>query len=611
MRPLKTASENGRAVRRISTRTARFLLILGVLALAGFAIRLAVSWELGRNDPFAYAPGPETDMATYLKLSAEIGSGNYSGAFYYQPFYYAVFLPAVRFLFRSDVLAVCVSQSLCGLGIIWFAGLGAAWIKGRFAGLCAGFLAAFSTMLTFYVPYALIEIQMAFWVTLLFYLIVRAYRRGGLLCWCTAGLVLGIAVLSRGNAWCFLPVLVLAAWWSRRGRTKRFAAACGLALLFAVLPQVPYAVRNSRAEGRLCGPSTAGGAVLALANNPESTPGSQVRPYPRIYRYWMDHREETGIGARIMRLAASEPAACLEFEFRKFLLFWDAREIPNSVSLEANGSKSHVLALAFVPTSVLLLLTIAALFFDGRRLFRKKLLLAAALFVLLYAVALTASTIMARFRVPLMGVLCVTSAFALTSIRRNLKNGSWKRPLNLAALPIGFCAVFLLYGTYQFFWEAGIMRLVRPDGVLLEYGESEAERLDHSTIFNGNRDMIALKPGVTLVKRFSPAQEGTKYEKAALRFEIFAEKPDVLRMEVNGVPFELNLETPVRAGLPLYEAETGWLPPSQDGTYRIRITGSDSGESALLTDVTRDYGRTEADGKTIPAEACVRLVLKR
>lgn len=239
-------SENTCAVRRISPRTARFLLILGVLALAGFAVRLAVSWELGHNDPSSYAPGPETDMATYLSLSAEIGSGNYSGAFYYQPFYYAVFLPAVRFLFRTDVLAVCVSQALCGLGIIWFAGLGAAWIKGRFAGLCAAFLAAFSTMLTFYVSYALIEIQMAFWVTLLFYLIVRAYRRGGLLYWCTAGLILGIAVLSRGNAWCFLPVLVLAAWWSRRGRTSRFAAACGLALLFAVLPQLPYAVRNSR-----------------------------------------------------------------------------------------------------------------------------------------------------------------------------------------------------------------------------------------------------------------------------------------------------------------------------------------------------------------------------
>jgi len=608
---LKTALETKRAVRRVNPRTARFLLILGALALAGFVIRLVVAWELGHNDPFAYAPGEETDMATYLSLSKEISEGNFASPYFYQPFYYSVFLPAVRFLFRPDVFAIGLSQALCGLGVIWFAGLIAAQIKGRFAGICAAFLAAFSTMLVFYVPYALIEVQMAFWVTLMFYFTVRAHRRRLLRYWCFAGLTLGIAILSRGNALCFAPVLLLAAWLSRGGDIKRFWHTSGLILLFALLPQIPFVLHNSGYYGTLVGPSTAGASVLALANNPESTPGSQIRPYPRIYQYWILNADKRKIVQRLADQFLAEPAAFLEFGFRKFMLFWDAREIPNNVSLEENGARSQTLALAFVSTSILLLLTIAALFFDGPHLIRKKLLLLTALTVLFYALALTASTMLARFRVPIMGMLCVTSAFALVSVRRNLKDGTWKRPLNLLALPAGFCIVFLLFGTYQFYWEAGIMRCVRPHGITMTYGENEAEQLDHSTFFNGNRDIIPLRPGLTLTKRFSPASTGTKYERASLEFEFFAEQPDELTVEVNGVPCELKLANPVRAGVPLYQAETPTALPPLDGTYHVRFIRSKTGKTSLMTDITRDYGRTEVDGRTVPAEACVRLHLYR
>jgi hypothetical protein len=39
--------------------------------------------------------------------------------------------------------------------------------------------------------------------------------------------------------------------------------------------------------------------------------------------------------------AKSEPLAFLELSFRKALLYWDAKEIPNNIAVEYNGAKAR------------------------------------------------------------------------------------------------------------------------------------------------------------------------------------------------------------------------------------------------------------------------------
>ena len=77
------------------------------LAWIGFGallLRFAVSAELllqngGKNS--AVSPASVTDMATYLKLADDILNGSFALPFYYQPFYYAIFLPVIRFFSTS------------------------------------------------------------------------------------------------------------------------------------------------------------------------------------------------------------------------------------------------------------------------------------------------------------------------------------------------------------------------------------------------------------------------------------------------------------------------------------------------------------------------------
>ncbi len=95
----------------------KFIIIISALALAALFIRLGASSELaafnnGLNS--VTVPSPATDMCTYRNLATQIANNNYKGVFYYQPFYYAVFLPVLQIVFGSSIWAVIIAQCLLG-----------------------------------------------------------------------------------------------------------------------------------------------------------------------------------------------------------------------------------------------------------------------------------------------------------------------------------------------------------------------------------------------------------------------------------------------------------------------------------------------------------------
>ena len=255
------SSSNQRAAAGI--RSGRgFLLILGGIAGCALLLRLGVWAELGAMNGghnSVYTPSVFTDLATYMKLGREIAAGEYSGPFYYQPFYYAVFLPVCYWLSGGSIGFVIFIQSLLGAGTSWFAGLAAARLFGRTAGMVAAGFVAISTPLLLYTPFHQNETLQAFNLTLLFYLSLRACECWTLRRWSAVGLVAGIAILTRGNIVLFLPGIVAAAAWSglrRKVRLPRVAAGCALLLAAAYLVQMPFIIHNTRETGKLSGPST-------------------------------------------------------------------------------------------------------------------------------------------------------------------------------------------------------------------------------------------------------------------------------------------------------------------------------------------------------------------
>ena len=75
-------------------RSRRFLWELAAITVVALGLRLVVCAEL-QDLPSVRTPWIGTDMATYRRLAMDLLAGKLPDAFYYQPFYYAVFLPAV------------------------------------------------------------------------------------------------------------------------------------------------------------------------------------------------------------------------------------------------------------------------------------------------------------------------------------------------------------------------------------------------------------------------------------------------------------------------------------------------------------------------------------
>lgn len=590
-------------------RTRRFFFLLGLLVLAGILIRLIVSSQLIESDSFVYDPNPETDQATYLRLSARIAEhGEFPDVFYYQPFYYSVFLPAARLIFRSSNWAPALAQTVCAGLIIWFAGLIGALLRGRTAGLFAGAFAAFSSLLILYVPYALLEIQQCLWITLFVYLILRAVKRKTAVLWGAAGLILSFSVLSRGNSLCFLPPAALAFFFAFR-KTGFRKALLPLILFFLclILPQLPFSIRNSMATGKLSGPSTAGPAVLALGNSPEAP--ARGLDYPETFNFWMNGQNERSVPGRIFDWAKKEPAVFLELQIRKFLYFWDAEDVPNNISVEINGGKSALFrSVPFLSSGILFLFFLTAFFLQMKHLPGKRKLILLYLSVLCYAGATAVFYILARFRVPAYGLICSGAGCLPAILLATLRKRDGRRFLHaVIALTAAGIVVFLLCPVYAGSYEPAVMRLIRPDGAQMDRGNGIHDIRDNGSIIAEVPSGIPLRPGLTVSKTFR-LPEGAAAVPEEILLGFLCESPENFLLSIDGAP-----PVPVR----IRPRETKYvfrlpLQPSVSGekTVVLFFSGVRPGCSAiLLADPRRCYGRTRVDGKELDGEIVSRLRL--
>ena len=576
-----------------------------LIALAAFAIRFAVSCELIRNDPAVSSPSPITDMKTYLDLADGILRGDFPKNFYYQPFYYAVFLPLCRI--AGGVWLLALVQSALGGFSVYLAGLCARFCAGRKAGIIASLLAAACAISIYFTPYALLEVLQGFWIILLVYLILRLKQHFSIGLWTVSGLVLGCSILTRGNCWCFLPVLLYAAF--LKTSWKIFLKRTALLLVLVLLPQLPFAAYNTWRNHHLSGPSTAGGAVLAFGNTPEGAPAGLEIPYPKTYELWLKKEKEISIPRRMWEWFKAEPAAFLEQQFEKCMLFWDAVDYPNNIT-EQNAQKSSIMrTVRFLPSSVLLFLGLAGLFslFCRGRLMRRGTFALPAGSILLYALSISAFYILARFRVPVMPLLAVSGGvFVAALLRRNPFS------VRVRLIGLGAAAGFIVYGfmpLYSFTYEPMILSVVRPLGVQTEFETSPYDWpdqpggpylliTDHSSALKGGWGGIG--NNFTVVKTFIPRQE-PRGNRALLVMPAFGEEGSAA-LTVNGERQQVR----VRKNLICAEVPVRY----ENGRIRLDITLSEAtGEWTCAMDSRRDYSRTLFNGKPVPCELTAFLIL--
>lgn len=581
-------------------RRSQLTLLLAITAVA-FLLRLIVCIQLA-DTPAVASPGMQTDMATYVRLAHDVRNGIFPDHFDYQPFYYTVILPWLLPPAAQTGPLLLAFNMLIGSAAVLLTGLAASLVIGRRGAWFAALLLALSQFHIFYTPFALYEVLLSCLVALTLYLTLLAWRTDRLGHWLLAAAALSAAALTRGNAILLTPVL-LGALCLRRPRTRHLRSlALSLAVVaIIVLPQLPYAIHNSRYLGRPTGASTAGPKVLALGNTPEAPAAGLA--YPLTYTKWvaLSDAGQRSMFASVLSWAASHPAQFLELNIRKLMHFWDAAEIPNNVSFEHDGkTHSSLLRLpCLIPFGIIATLALAGIFLSVRR--RRGTLRLVLLFMLVLCAGTVVFYILARFRLASLPVLCLLASCTFRRVQL-----AWQQRIRLAPCLVAIIAsAALVYGAlplYQFAYEADIHNLLTPDGICAHFPQDTTLIHDHGPLpmGAGQQQPFAIPDGgLTLTKRFRLPQD-------AETRQLLVQRPFTARLMTAGHPATISIS---HAGTTLeakrvtryafatfYEAEFPHCQPDADGSVTLTFSCAPTlpeRPAAIVVDLLRDYGRSE------------------
>lgn len=537
-----------------------------------------------------YDPPTTTDLATYMTLSRSIVNGTFEGAFYYQPFYYAAFLPAILLIFGQSAAAVIAIQSILGGMTVFFAGWGAKLLGNEKSGIITSILLLLSNVLIFYTPFHKIATLQTFLVTMFTFFLIKAFQddRKRFRYWLCAGAFLGMGCAARGNLYIMLTGLIPLIMW--KFQLKKAIVRIGFVIAMTIIMQLPFMIYNSIQEKRLCGSSTASSAVLALGNTPEAPPGGLE--YPESYHVFMAKEKERSVPLQILDYLFSEPLAYLELTLRKVLFFYDAQDVPNNVNIAIQGGP-------FLNNNIfgwvgwILILSVGGILYNLKRIFRERDFgtLIVISNIIFYGLSIAMFYNLARFRAPILPSMAMISGIFAVQFYDKCKEKDVRKVI--ISLAFGIMIAVALAPAYNSY-EKYIMRTVRPNGTHIKTLNGQQAVFDYGPANYGGHDIIQVKDGDVIEKTFAGVPENAN--------GILVIKPCIFKsvlLEVNGR----------RQWLKTEEDTLSLTVPCQlvNGKVSLRLLRTDAENPAMLIDSQRNYKRSQFNGQNIDGEWLMRF----
>lgn len=258
------------------------------------ALKLALLWPVA-------GMAPQADEREYLFAARAISTTGVPA--YLDPSFdeahfepvFPHFLAACRYLAGDEGfvhLARLVQVVLSSIGILFVYGISRRFLSDRGAAIAAG-LTAFNPTQVAFTHYFWSESLYTFFLLATVLLVIRSQEGARWKTCLGAGLVGGMAALTRSAFAVQIPVVL--AWVMCRGRGSRreqtlsaalFAAGCLAVIL-------PWSVRNTVRFGRFLLISTNGGMAFAMAANPIA-PANFDLGFPNWFEEWNRYREAHG-----------------------------------------------------------------------------------------------------------------------------------------------------------------------------------------------------------------------------------------------------------------------------------------------------------------------------
>jgi 4-amino-4-deoxy-L-arabinose transferase-like glycosyltransferase len=381
-----------------------------LIALAGLALRLGFL----ALEPGTALAGDEHTWTTWgaaVLPSADVAFSPLRFRLIFYPPVYPYFIGAAYALFGS-LTAVKVFQAAVSVALVPAVGLLGTRVFGRPTGIAAAAIVAFYPELVWFAGHFWSE---TVFMVLLWWSLERliAAEEAGAAAALVAGLLWGLATLTRETILYFAPVAALWLAW-RAGRKGAHLAAAFLGAAIFVI--VPWTVRNEALYGAFVPVSTSGALNLWQGNarlTRQEVYDQYAAVHGRIEKY--EYARRKGIEA----IRDRQPGWIFEKLRGEMPLFWEADSLPLvHIKRGAYGDVSPTagtVAAVVVLAPYLLVLALFAWGVASSSFGRSQILLL--MFLAYYNAIHVATHGFARYRLPVMPVVFLFAAWGFTSWR--------------------------------------------------------------------------------------------------------------------------------------------------------------------------------------------------
>lgn len=414
--------------------------------LVALLLGLALLWRFGYflemyASPYAYDLG--VDGEVFHEEALEVVAGQWTaGETFYQAPVYSRFLGVLYLLFGANPVIVKLIQIILGVASCWLISDIARRVFDTRVALLALAVASVYGAFIFFAGEYLVVTLFIFLSLLALDLLIWTSTRGRPVWWWVTGLAFGLAVITRGTILPFavvVPFWILAMRWRAGERPRGFFEAMlfvfGLALAIA-----PVTLHNYWADGDFVLIASNDGLNFYIGNNPDSDGMTTA-----VVGMRSDQRGGTEDQFRLGREGLDDPTAspgavsrwwfrrglgfiiespgqASRLTIRKAYLFVNAYEFGNNRVMDFVGRHSRVFAHATLRYWLILSLAAAGLVLGRGRSPQVFLLYA---FVALYAGVVIAFVITARYRLPIVPVLIIFAAVAVSEWWEWITNRGW------------------------------------------------------------------------------------------------------------------------------------------------------------------------------------------
>jgi 4-amino-4-deoxy-L-arabinose transferase-like glycosyltransferase len=425
-----------------SGRTRRDRLIVIALLAVALVWRLVYFVEMEASP---YGGTLTLDSQVYHELAVEAADGRWSGGeTFFQAPLYPWFLGIIYSIVGASQAVAKLVQILLSIASCWLVFRVADRVFDRAVARVALAMIAIYGMSIYFTNELLVVTLIVFLDLLGLDFLLAASENGRQVMWAAAGVAFGLSAIARPTV---IPFVAVAAVWVfvvgwRAGKTGSALLAVALFVGGVGLAVAPITLHNYLSDGDLVLVSASGGVNFYIGNNPDSDGVTAVVPGARP-----DRRGAQADQMRIARAALNdpdatpgevsdywygrakqhirdEPAQAVRHTAYKAFVLFNAHEISNNRVIRFVTRHSLLFSWATLGFWVVLPLAVAGLLVGGGVRDQKALLL---VFVVTYGATVVPFFINARFRMPIIPVLVIFAAVAVSELVASIINGTLDR----------------------------------------------------------------------------------------------------------------------------------------------------------------------------------------